>query len=547
MTNKFTVVNSNQNLDTVAPIGTRVLVYHDTSNTYDKKALRVKLEHNGELLGFIGQNVIAEGTLVNKFLYDIMESSGKLEDYVCVVVEHEVLKMGNNNNLSRTSLVIEPLEKVTGNAGEEESPSAVKFELHVKGQSRKYKGKVAVLNELLEGQTPVIGLKMVDDQIIAFHGDVPAGEVAPSSKDYDLAVQVITTVGEVTANAINPNNATFSAKFTVDEETMIFVKTGKKVPTLQGVKDEKAKFIPVETLEAVHQYLDKAGMTSKQIMKVMETYKEYPADVRGRIPSPKTLFEDSFGGVKRTVTYLVKNKHLRMIGEKGTGKNVMTATLAWVFQRPLYELSMNSQTDKMDLLGSKTFETEIENGKEITKIAFQKEALVEAMEVGGFVNLDEINAADPSILIMLHSIADDRRSVEVAGYKRVVAEDNFALLLTMNKDYIGTTTLNEAFRDRFTPILFPNNESIAQMLKTRVKGAKASEISTCDKIYKSMLTLVRDGSMSMDVLTTRGFIVALEVSEDIGLKDALIDNVANAVEDEDYRITVLGFIEDNLG
>lgn len=547
MKKTFTIVHSTKNLDTVAPINTQVIVNHEPSK-YDDKALRAFLAHNNEGLGFVGQTVMAEGTESNSVLYDIMENAGKKQGFLCVVVGHEKVKMGTHQKVEKVALIVEALDGVE----EEQSStngaiSGMKFKLLVKGATRQYKGKRHVLECLINGESALVGLKMNDDKIIAYYDDEPAGEVDPKSPDFDMAVKVVTTLGEYRAEAVNPDSSMFTAEFSVDEETMTYIKTGKKVLTLQDVKEEKSQFIPMERLQAIHDYLESAGMTSKQIMKVMETYKEYPADVRGRIPEPKVLFNDQFNGVKKTVTYLAKGKHLRLIGEKGTGKNVLTEVLAWVYQRPLYELSMNSQTDKMDLLGSKTFETVVEDGKEITKITFQKEALVEAMEVGGIINLDEINAADPSVLILLHSATDTRRSIEVPAYGKVVADDNFQVILTMNKDYVGTTTLNEAFRNRFTPILFPNTDSIAQMLKIRVKGAKASEITACDKIYKSILTLVRDGSMSMDVLTIRGFIDALDVSEDLGLREALVDNVANAVEDDDYRITVLGIIEDNLG
>jgi midasin (ATPase involved in ribosome maturation) len=169
------------------------------------------------------------------------------------------------------------------------------------------------------------------------------------------------------------------------------------------------------------------------------------------------------------------------------------------------------------------------------------------MELGGTLNLDEVNTADPAVLVMLHSIVDDRGSVEVPGYGRVKAHENFNIILTMNKDYIGTNSLNEATRDRFTPIIFPNNKSIAEMLQERVKGAKAVDIQLADRVYQSIMTLVQDGTLSMDCVTVRGFIDAVEVSEDLGLKEALEDCVGNRVEDDEYRETVMNIIDDILG
>lgn len=544
---QFTVVNSSSNLDTVAPIGTRVLVSHDVTNKYDKHALRVKLEHDGKDIGFVGANAVANGAEVNSVLFEIMKQSGEMEGFACIVVEHQVVLIGNAKQLKRTCLVVEPVKTSQGNVDDVEV-AGVKFEFSVKGTTRKYKAKKDVISGLIDGEKPLVALKMDGDQIIAMFGTESAGEVDPNSKNYDLAVKVITTLGEVTATTENPQNATYSVKFTVDEETMMYVKTGKKVLTLQDVKEEKSAFIPMKRLDAIHKYLETAGLKNKQIMKVMATYLEYPADVQSRIPEPTVFFKDNFGGVRKTVIYTNKGKHLRLVGEKGTGKNLLTTVLAWVYQRPLFELSMNSQTDKMDLMGSKTFSTTVDaDGKETTQIGFQKEALVEAMELGGTLNLDEVNTADPAVLVMLHSIVDDRGSVEVPGYGRVKAHENFNIILTMNKDYIGTNSLNEATRDRFTPIIFPNNKSIAEMLQERVKGAKAVDIQLADRVYQSIMTLVLDGTLSMDCVTVRGFIDAVEVSEDLGLKEALEDCVANRVEDDEYRETVMNIIDDILG
>lgn len=543
---QFTVVNSATNLDTVAPIGTRVIVKHDGANKYDKKALKVFVEKTGAELGFIGANAVASGTEDNTVLFNIMTKAGNLDSYACNVVGHQVVLIGSHKSLKRMCLILEPVSVVK--SGVVEDVAGVKFEFSVKGTTRKYKAKKDIISGLIDGETPLVGLKMSGDQIIAMFGEEPAGEVDPNSPDFDLAVKVITTLGEVTASTRSPQNATYKVDFEIDEETMTFIKTGKKVLTLQDVKDEKSSFIPKKRLNAIHKYLEKAGLKNKQIMEVMETYVEYPKDVQSRIPEPTVFFKDNFGGVRKTVIYTNKGKHLRLVGEKGTGKNLLTSVLAWVYQRPLFELSMNSQTDKMDLLGSKTFTTTVDaTGKETTAIGFQKEALVEAMELGGTLNLDEVNVADPSVLVMLHSIVDDRGSIEVPGYGRVKAHDNFNIILTMNKNYIGTNSLNEATSDRFTPIIFPNNQSIAEMLKERVSGAKAADIQLADRVYKSIMTLVQDGTLSMDCVTVRGFIDALEVADDLGLKEALEDSVANRVEDDEYRETVMSIIDDILG
>ena len=352
----------------------------------------------------------------------------------------------------------------------------------------------------------------------------------------------------------------------------------KKILTLKDVKNEIVQkgICTLEELNEVENYLDQNGVFRSEIIAVFKSYKKYDEERTARIPKkPQTLFKDYFGAVKKNVIYINRGKNLRFIGEKGTGKNNLITTLAWIYKRPLYEVSLNSQFDKTDLLGTKTIITKDVNEieeitvpeksgfsgqfksfvglirnvantflKRTTSVAFDKEAFVEAMEVGGIINLDEVNTADPSVLVLLHSVADRRRSLQVPGYGRVVADDNFTIILTMNKGYQGTVSLNEATRDRFVPILFPENTSIEYLLQSKYPNADADYIRCCDQLYKGILGLIKDGELSMDCLTIRGFEDAIEVANKLGLREALIDNVANRVDDEEYSKHIINMIDD---
>ena len=112
---QFTVVNSSSNLDATAPIGTRVLISHDATNKFDKHALRAKL------------NAVAQGTEVNSVLFEIMKQAGEMEGFPCIVVEHQVVMIGNAKQLKRTCLVVEPVNVIQSNA-DDEKKAGVKFE-----------------------------------------------------------------------------------------------------------------------------------------------------------------------------------------------------------------------------------------------------------------------------------------------------------------------------------------------------------------------------------------------------------------------------------
>lgn len=511
----------------------------------DTTALKIYVDGMKDSLGFAADAKKLEDTESKVVLYELMKKHEKLDGVRVKVVRFEQKKIYSNHDVTTEACVFEvmPGEFTGGDEPLLEGEQA--FELHVKGSHSDYPKKIAVLGELKDsGSVPVL-IKYEDGEIVVYYEDGKAGLVDSASTGYDEAAKVLSKIkdNEMMGRAKVPLNSTYTVRMTVDEETLTYIKTGKRPLTLAELKKEKSSFIPMERLNRIQKYLEASGLSKKHIMKVMQGYREYPAEVAGRIPEPTVQFADSFGGVKKTVVYLNKGKHLRFIGEKGTGKNLLVTTLAWIYQRPLYELSMNAETDKYDLLGSKSIESDVIDGKEISRMSFDKEALVEALEVGGFINLDEVNMANPSVLVLMHSIVDDRGSIEVPSYGRVQADDNFGIILTMNPDYVGTTQLNEATRDRFTPIIFPNNESIAQLLKARVPSAKAEDIKVADRIYKDIMRLVDQKHLTMDCVTIRGFIDALEVVEDLGIKEAMEDGVANRIEDAEYRLTVSAIID----
>jgi len=81
--------------------------------------------------------------------------------------------------------------------------------------------------------------------------------------------------------------------------------------------------------------------------------------------------------------------------------------------------------------------------------------LIEAMEAGDWLLIDEINACLPEIAFCLHSLLDDDRMIVLSEYDgRIVRpHPNFRLLASMNphedRRYGGTKPLNEALLDRF--------------------------------------------------------------------------------------------------
>ena len=70
---------------------------------------------------------------------------------------------------------------------------------------------------------------------------------------------------------------------------------------------------------------------------------------------------------------------------------------------------------------------------------------------GGVLLLDEVNFINPKIYTNLYSLTDGRRSITLLDHhgETIEAHPDLTIFATMNPDYIGTTPLNYAFRNRF--------------------------------------------------------------------------------------------------
>ncbi|MCU5280977.1 AAA family ATPase [Bacillus cereus] len=539
-----------KNLDYVR-VGTKVELIKDPNHPIDKLAVKC-VDSRGNKLGHVSGNILSLHTgISSKELHAKMTNDsieGTIEFHPSFDLSNGIKKIG----LTIGVMIDEENEEGVVDKDMSHSVKILEREVIVKGSLRQYTGKKRVMKDFQQGDTTLVSFKKETDKIITLFQGEPAGEVSLSSNDESVQSlkKGLQMLNEVVGKVIDIKPTTYTVSFKIDESIVNQVAETDDINTLQDIKEEVMNRVGIEKeeLEAIESYLRSNDVSEKHIALTFETYRKYEEDVVNRIPKkPETLFKDTFGAVKKAVVYTNKGKHLRLEGEKGTGKNVFVRTLAWVYQRPLFEVSLNSQFDKMDLLGSKSFEQgTTEDGKPFSNVIFEKEAFVEAMEIGAFINLDEVNTVDPSVLVQIHSAVDDRGAMQVPGYGWVEAGQNFGVMLTMNKDYIGTNPLNEATMDRFTPILFPSNKSIIETLRVRVPSATLIDIQDADKIYKNIFAMVEGGQISKNCLTIRGFISALEVAEDLGLKEAIIDNVANRIEDEDYRYYVMNVIDNEL-
>lgn len=574
-------------------VGSTVILVRDPYNSRDKEAIKVLTENEREQVGWVGNSthMVSSGTK------SASEVNGMFKEKCFGKIVADT-KVTYQNGHSSDAYVVE-LQLNQDKKGESVMQKVTEFVVKIVGSKSQYPIRFErVIPDFKDGNTPYLKLLVKGDDIVAEYNGQPCGYV---SKDKENGVSeyddVFASIGDsIIAKVTKVVGTKIVAEFSVDEKEVANQKARLTLSSV--VKDIVDQGITSQAdIDEKIEYLKKNGASEKQILNVFKSYKKYDEETAKLIPQrPKTLYQDSIGIIKRSVGYINRGRNLMLEGDRGVGKNVMIETLAWVYHRPLFEFSLNSQHDNHSLLGGKTFDdsfeetveeslnffkkvakvfkrgfgfkswfsTEVkdEEAKEVmevfkkfagylngnTKMKFDPEVVVKAGEVGGFLVLDEFNTSVGHVMSILNSYLDDRKRLSVPGYKQIQADPNFIAFGTMNKDYQSTFELNEATSDRFVPIIFPKAKSIVETLIAKLPEVEFPVIQKCNLLYQGILKCVEDGEISDKAVTIRGFIDAcLGTLEDIPLKDALIDNVANRCSDLDDRRAITNMIEDILG
>lgn len=238
------------------------------------------------------------------------------------------------------------------------------------------------------------------------------------------------------------------------------------------------------------------------------------------LPEPPSDAQLVWTSAMRRLYYLIaaallRNEPVLLVGETGSGKTSVCQSLAVACDHQLHVIGCHQNTETADLLGgqrplrnrssiqavlqqealsllpSPPSSTEFEatlastenflttcTGDLQTSVAdlvdrmrkatslfeWHDGPLVQAMQAGDYILLDEISLADDSVLERLNSVLEPSRTLVLAekGGRdlddiQIIAQDTFQILATMNPggDF-GKKELSPALRNRFTEIWVPH-------------------------------------------------------------------------------------------
>ena len=266
----------------------------------------------------------------------------------------------------------------------------------------------------------------------------------------------------------------------------------------------------------------------------LEQFKQlHPVDpaVQSRVSRPQVEFigEEI---LDLAVSALLQGENILLSGGKATGKNILADNLAWLFARPVYNVSFHVNTDSGTLIGTDTFVD--------GQVQLRHGPVAQAARYGGFCVLDEINMAKNEAAAVLHAALDYRRLIDVPGYDRIPMHPAARFIATMNHGYAGTRELNEALVSRFTVIRMPTLQApqLRRLLESSVLQADGEHIRLCVGLFLDLNEKAVNGEISTHPVDLRGLTAALGLMTDgMAPKDAVSICVTNKCFDEyEYQL-----------
>lgn len=261
-------------------------------------------------------------------------------------------------------------------------------------------------------------------------------------------------------------------------------------------------------------FLEEQGVSSSLINKIVKFREVYPVsdEVKNRIIKPAIPF---YGKdiLEMAIAGILQGQNLLLTGPKATGKNILAENLAYIFNRPSYNISFHVNTNSGDLIGTDTFED--------NEVKLRKGSIYRCAEYGGFGILDEINMAKNDAVSVLHATLDYRRSIDVPGYDKIDLHPAARFIGTMNYGYAGTKELNEALVSRFWVIDMPaqTEETLGFIFHQMFPNARESAIEQFVGLFLDLQLKALNSEISTKALDLRGLLAAMKIV-DVGLSPA---------------------------
>ena len=246
----------------------------------------------------------------------------------------------------------------------------------------------------------------------------------------------------------------------------------------------------------------------------------------------------SFGNYPDVKNIISSNRFYPVFitGLSGNGKTLAVTQACAELKKELIRVNITIETDEDDLLGG----YRLKDGQTV----FQNGPVIEAMERGAVLLLDEIDLASNKIMCLQPILEGSGVFVKKIN-KWVRPKEGFNVIATANTKgqgsedgkFIGTNVLNEAFLERF-PVTFeqkyPATSTEKKILVNTLKSYGKSDVIFVDKLV-TWADVIRktyfDGGVD-EIISTRRLVHIAQAYAIFGNKMKSIEMCTNRFDDD---------------
>lgn len=327
-------------------------------------------------------------------------------------------------------------------------------------------------------------------------------------------------------------------EYTTIETTIKVVEPPSSVNTPRS-KGKSASQNWKEGWKEIEQYLTSQNFTRGMIGAVQEKRKHVCDKVSLQpicTPPIKPVFPYEGEILARAVRHVISGRDLLLVGGKGTGKDTLCSTLAWIFGLPLLLVTGNVDETRESVVGGAGFKD--------NQTTFENSPFTQCLEQGGITHYAELNMMSGDVTSIFHSVLDDNKVLPTPnGVIKRHPHHLFIGSINLGEGYAGVKTLNDALKDRLAVIHLPYAKNFRGMIERKTGVTSASILSLLEKVRSAIKRLISEENQGDSADTIRGYIAAAEHLQKFGTTEdikaeALEDFIVNRVEDLDERMAV---------
>lgn len=176
---------------------------------------------------------------------------------------------------------------------------------------------------------------------------------------------------------------------------------------------------------------------------------------------------------------------------------------------------------------------------------FQYGVLVMAMREGKGLILDEINAALPDTLFVIHAMLEDPPRLFIPETDETIqAHPDFCVIATMNPthEYAGTRQLNMALYSRFAAVVrFQplSGDKLAKAIMAHLPSAPTDTVTRVVDVVDQLAALRKEEKLTTPIGVREAIAAVAFATDGLTLKESLVAAIANKL-DPSERATAKG-------